>query len=396
MGTIPCVFIKKEKKRMKKAIAIVMALLVMFSVFANGSSESAGNDTITIGILQDTTGATATLGKSVQKGVEDAIADINAAGGINGKTVKYIEYDTAANVDTAISAYIKAVTVDQVDFLFGPPIANIVSGIKATTASYGVPMITFAVDPLCYQDNDGNIYEYLFCAQPSTVVQGQIMAEFALQNGFRNFGVFYTQDNSYSVSLLDPFVSTVRANGGTIEDKNIVGYNASETDIKTLIQPIIKSGVDAIYCPNYTAPLVLIKKACDELGYKGAIITGLDGAPAFNTQVGADCSNVYFINNIDIYETETAKAISERCQEVGAPNKYFLGYDSMQMAAKVMAEVGTDGKTVAAALATAEYTGLTGTIKMDPETHMPVLGTPMFMYKYDGTTPVMLQKYPID
>ena len=305
---------------MKKAIAIVMALLVMCSAFANGSSESAGSGTITIGILQDTTGATATLGKSVQKGVEDAIKDINAAGGINGKTVKYIEYDTAANVDTAISAYIKAVTVDQVDFLFGPPIANIVSGLKATTASYGVPMITFAVDPLCYMDNSGNIYEYLFCSQPSTVVQGQIMAEFAMQNGFKNFGVFYTQDNSYSVSLLDPFVSTIKANGGTIEDKNIIGYNASETDIKTLIQPIIKAGVDAIYCPNYTAPLVLIKKACDELGFKGAIITGLDGAPAFNTQVGADCSNVYFINNIDIYETETAKAISERCQEVGAPN----------------------------------------------------------------------------
>lgn len=257
-------------------------------------------------------------------------------------------------------------------------------------------MITFAVDPLCYMDNSGNIYEYLFCSQPSTVVQGQIMAEFAMQNGFKNFGVFYTQDNSYSVSLLDPFVSTIKANGGTIEDKNIIGYNASETDIKTLIQPIIKAGVDAIYCPNYTAPLVLIKKACDELGFKGAIITGLDGAPAFNTQVGADCSNVYFINNIDIYETETAKAISERCQEVGAPNKYFLGYDSMQMAAKVMSEVGTDGKTVANALATAEYTGLTGTIKIDPATHMPVLGTPMFMYKYDGTTPVMLQKYPID
>lgn len=382
---------------MKKTIAILLvAILSMTTLFANGSSESAGSDVITIGILQDTTGATATLGKSVQKGVEDAIADINAAGGIGGKTVKYIEYDTAANVDTAISAYIKAVTVDQVDFLFGPPIANIVSGLKATTASYDVPMITFAVDPTCYMDNDGNIYEYLFCAQPSTVVQGQIMAEFAMQNGLKNFGVFYTQDNSYSVSLLDPFVDTVRNNGGIVEDKNIIGYNAAETDIKTLIQPIIKSGVDAIYCPNYTAPLVLIKKACDELGFKGAIITGLDGAPAFNTQVGADCSNVYFINNIDIYESETAKAIAERCQDVGAPNKYFLGYDSMQMAAKVMAEVGTDGKVVAEALETAVYEGLTGTIKMDPNSHMPVLGTPMFMYKYDGTTPVMLQKYPVE
>ena len=380
---------------MKKFLAILMALCMMTAVFANGAGEQGSSSgSITIGILQDTTGATATLGKSVQKGVEDAIADINAAGGINGTEVKYIEYDTAGDVNTAIAAYIRAVTVDQVDFLFGPPIANIVSGLKATTASYDIPMITFAVDPTCYTDNAGNLYKYLFCAQPSTVVQGQIMAEFAMKNGFKNFGVFYTQDNSYSVSLLDPFVETVRANGGTVDDKNIIGYNSTETDINTLIQPIINAGVDAIYCPNYTAPLVLIKKACDSLGFKGAIITGLDGAPAFNTQVGADCSNVYYINNIDVYEEATAKAIEERCQNVGAPNKYFLGYDSMMMAAKVMGEVGTDGATVAQALETAEYTGLTGTIKMDPETHMPVLGTPMFMYKYDGTTPVMLEQYP--
>ena len=373
---------------MKKILAILMVLCMMTTVFAGGAAESGSSDSILIGILQDTTGATATLGLSVQKGVEDAIADINAAGGINGAEVKYIEYDTAGDVNTAIAAYIRAVTVDQVDFLFGPPIANIVSGLKATTASYDIPMITFAVDPTCYTDNNGNLYDYLFCAQPSTVVQGQIMAEFAMKNGFKNFGVFYTQDNSYSVSLLDPFVETVRANGGTVEDKNIIGYNSTETDINTLIQPIINAGVDAIYCPNYTAPLVLIKKACDSLGFKGAIITGLDGAPAFNTQVGADCSNVYYINNIDVYEEATAKAIEERCQNVGAPN------DSMMMAAKVMGEVGTDGATVAQALETAEYTGLTGTIKMDPETHMPVLGTPMFMYKYDGTTPVMLEQYP--
>ncbi len=380
---------------MKKLLAILMVFALMTAVFAQGASEAGGSGTITVGILQDTTGATATLGKSVQKGVEDAIADINAAGGVAGKQIKYIEYDTAANVDTAIAAYIRAVTVDQVDFLFGPPIANIVSGLKATTASYGVPMITFAVDPTCYTDNNGKLYDYLFCAQPSTVVQGQIMAEFALQNGAKTFGVFYNMDNSYSVALLDPFVTTARKGGAKLEDKNIIGYNASETDIKTLIAPIVKAGVDAIYCPNYTAPLVLIKKACDELGYKGAIITGLDGAPAFNTQVGADCSNVYYINNIDVYEAATAKAIAERCKDVGAPNKYFLGYDSMQMAAKVLAEVGTKGEDVAKALATAEYVGLTGTIKMDPATHMPVLGTPMFMYKYDGTKPVMLQKYPV-
>ena len=68
----------------------------------------------------------------------------------------------------------------------------------------------------------------------------------------------------------------------------------------------------------------------------------------------------------------------------------------MQMAAKIMEEVGTDAAAVTEKLASYSYTGMTGVIAIDPETHMPVDGTPMFMYKYDNTTPVMLQKYPVD
>lgn len=378
---------------MKQFLATLLALMCLMGCLG---VTAFADEPIVIGILQDTTGGTATLGKSVQKGVEDAIADINAAGGIAGREVKFIEYDTAANVDTAIAAYIKAVTVDEVDFIIAPPIANIVSGLKAMTAAYDVPLITLAVDPTCYQDENGNIYNALFCTQPSTVVQGTIMAQFALLNGFQNYGVFYTKDNSYSMALLDPFITAVRDGGGNLEDANIIGYNSTETDISTLIKPLIDANVDAIYCPNYTAPLVLIKKTCDQLGYTGAIITGLDGAPAFNTQVGADCSNVYYINNIDVYEEATAAMIEQRCADVGAPNKYFLGYDSMQMVAKIMEEVGTDAAAVTEKLTTFSYTGLTGVITIDPATHMPVEGTPMFMYKYDNTTPVMLQKYPAD
>lgn len=377
---------------MKKALSILLALAMVLSFCCFAFAD----DDIVIAILQDTTGGTATLGKSVQKGAEDAIADINAAGGIAGKEVKFIEYDTAANVDTAIAAYIKAVTVDEVDFIIGPPIANIVSGLKAMTASFDVPMIALAVDPNCYRDETGTVYPSMFCTQPSTVVQGTIMAEFAIQNGFEKFGVFYTKDNSYSVALLDPFINTIREKGADLADDNIIGYNSTETDIATLIKPLIDAGVDAIYCPNYTAPLVLIKKTCDQLGYTGAIITGLDGAPAFNTQVDADCSNVYYINNIDVYEEETSAMIAERCTEVGAPNKYFLGYDSMMMVAKVMEEVGTDAAAVSEKLAAISYDGMTGVIALDAESHMPVEGTPMFMYKYDGTAPVMLQKYPAD
>ena len=66
---------------MKKYLAMFLAAVCLFACFG---VTAFADDPIVIGILQDTTGGTATLGKSVQKGVEDAIADINAAGGIGG------------------------------------------------------------------------------------------------------------------------------------------------------------------------------------------------------------------------------------------------------------------------------------------------------------------------
>ena len=60
---------------MKKYLAMFLAAVCLFACFG---VTAFADDPIVIGILQDTTGGTATLGKSVQKGVEDAIADKSA------------------------------------------------------------------------------------------------------------------------------------------------------------------------------------------------------------------------------------------------------------------------------------------------------------------------------
>ena len=383
---------------MKKLLKLAMALLLVLALVGCSSKpEEPAEETvseITIGCIQDLSGATQSLGNSVMEGVKTAVDEINAAGGINGATLKLVQYDTAADVTEAVNAYTSATEVDNCDLLIGPPIANIVNGLKSFTDDGATPFITFAVDPACYTDDSGNLYKYLSCVQPSTTVQGSIMAKFALENGLKNFGVFYTEDNSYSVALLAPFVDTIRANGGTIEDANIIAYNSAETDVKTLIQPLVDAGVDAIYCPNYTQPLIKVETAIKELGYEGKLINGLDAAPNFNDLIEGvdDISNVYYINNIDIYDTKVAEMASK--VSVGAINKYFLGYDAVMLAKKCIEEVGLDADKLAEAIVNVKgFEGLTGTFNMDPNTHMPAEDTPMFMYTYDVKTPVMLKEF---
>lgn len=391
----------------KKLLAILMAMAMTFSLAACGSDsgetkeESGGGkktsgDEIVIGCLQDITGSTSGLGISVQKGAQAAVDEINEKGGIDGKDVVLKTYDTKGDVTEAVNAYITAVTVDEVSLVVGPPVANIANAIKETSESYDTPVMGFALDPTCQLKEDGSPYKNMFCFQPSATSQGQIMAAFALENELKTFGVLYNQENSYSVSLLDPFLDELKANDITVDENLIVAYGAADADYKTLLEPLVSAGVDAIYCPNYTQQLVAIKTAADELGYEGKLVCGLDAAPAFNTTYGGDCSNVYYINNINTDDPTTIEMSDEVADDVSAVNKYFLGYDVVMIAKECIEEAGLeDADALRDTIANVNgYKGLTGTITMDPETHMPK-DMSMFMYTYDNQTPVMLGEFGI-
>ena len=301
-------------------------------------------------------------------------------------------YDTKGDVTEAVNSYITAVTVDQVSLIVGPPVANIANAIKETSEGYDVPVVGLAMDPACQTKSEGVPYKNMFALQPSATTQGDIMAAFAVKNGYKTFGILYNQENAYSVSLLAPFVDRLAEENITVDNSMIVAYGAADTDYKTLLLPLVNANVDAIYCPNYTQQLVAIETAATELGYKGKIITGLDGAPGFNTTYGGDCSNIYYINNINTEDETIAAKIAEIQNDVSAPNKYFLGYDIVMAAADCIAKVGTDYTALHDALENLSYEGVTGKITIDPTTHMPA-GMSMYMYTYDNQTPVMLEQF---
>ena len=60
---------------------------------------------IIIGSIQDLSGFMAVAGNMTTWAVERAVADINAAGGINGKTLKVVTYDCKLDPNEGINAY---------------------------------------------------------------------------------------------------------------------------------------------------------------------------------------------------------------------------------------------------------------------------------------------------
>jgi branched-chain amino acid transport system substrate-binding protein len=305
-----------------------------------------------------------------------------------------ITYDTKADVNEAINGFTRAVTLDKVSVIIGPPVANIALAIAPISEQYDVPVLAFVLDSRAQVKEDGVPYKNMFGFQPNAVQQGSIMASYAMKNGFKTFGAIYNQGNAYSVSLMPPFVDTVKAGGGQVLQQ--VQYNPADRDFKTLLSGIIAAKVDAIYVPNYTQELILITQQARALGYEGALICGLDACPPFNTLLGEDPVNTYFINNVDDTEPDLQAMIKDVKAKTGvdATNKFFLGYDVANVLAQIFKTTTVPAEVCAQVANLKNYKGLTGNITIDPKTHTPT-GLEMWMFKYEGMTPVMLERYSV-
>jgi branched-chain amino acid transport system substrate-binding protein len=86
--------------KMKKILITLLAFALFF-----GLSSMALAQTIKIGGLMDTTGATSDVGKDYTLGMDEAWKYINEQGGVNGKKIKYTWFDYGYRIPEAITKY---------------------------------------------------------------------------------------------------------------------------------------------------------------------------------------------------------------------------------------------------------------------------------------------------
>ncbi len=384
----------------KKILALLLVICLVVGFAACGKKdEGTTTDTdttpIKIGCIQDITGATSTLGNMVYQGALYAVNEINAAGGINGRQIELIVYDTAASTDEAINGYTKAVTEDGVCAIIGPPVGNIAHALKTFTEDYDVPILCFAGDLTIYVKDDGTTYKNMFLFQPDLYTNAHIMYNWATTDGgLTSFGVLYNESNSYSVTLADTFLADAQKNNTTITDT--VVFNADSTDFVTLLTKVTANNPDAIFAPCYTAKNIQIVQAAKQIGYTGKIIMGLDACPPFEQKVGLDdLSNCIYVNNVDDTDA-TIVAISSdilASDNIEVTNKFFMGYDAINVLKQIITEVGDDSVAIRTSLENLKgYEGLTGTLTIDPATHA-VTGLSMVIGTYEGTTSTPIGRY---
>jgi branched-chain amino acid transport system substrate-binding protein len=331
--------------------------------------DTAESNEIVIGEYGSLTGGTATFGISTRNGIDIAVDEINAAGGVLGKKVRVVVEDDQGKPEEALVAVTKLITKDKVIAVLGEVASGSSRAAAPAAQQNQIPMIS----PSSTNPNVTKVGDYIFRVCYIDPFQGYVMAKFAAETmKFKNVAVFRDIKGAYSVGLADVFVEEFKKMGGTIVSDE--SYSEGDTDFNAQLTSIKSKNPQAIFVPGYYTEVALIARQAKKLGLNAPMMGG-DGwdSPKLFEIGGKSLDGSFFSNHSSPDDpSPTIQKFNATYKErfKATPDALAgLGYDSAMVLFEAIKRAGTtEGPKLRDAIAqTKGHAGVTGTITLDAE-----------------------------
>ena len=363
---------------MKKFVSIVMVFLMVFGLAACGDSGGGGADAevIKVGWIGALSGDQAPWGKCESQALQMYIDEQNAAGGVLGKQLELVTYDTKGDANESVNAVKRLIANDGVVAILGPNASASAIAIKGALNEGKVPDIaTVATNPEITVNKDGSINEFNFRVCFTDPYQGAVAGGYAADEmGAKTAAVLYDVASEYSQGFTEFFVETFEAKGGKVVAQE--GFKAGDTDFRPQLTKIKEADPDVILMPYFYKEVALSANQARELGID-AVFMGGDGWPSDTLfeMAGPAIEGSYVVNHFDYNDPAAAEitaAYQEKYQVAPEINAYMV-HDAFDLLVAAIEKAGSaDSEAIAAALTQVEVVGVTGTIKLGEDTHDPV------------------------
>ena len=204
-------------------------------------TEAKGDGVLRIGSLLPQTGDLAFLGPPEFAGVDLAVQDINAAGGVLGKPVEEFDADSGDGTPDIAGSEVDKLFNDKVDAIIGAAAAGVSVSVIDKITGAGVVHFSPANTAAGFDTYDDNgLY---FRTAPSDRLQGQVLGNLAVEDGFSNVAIMARQD-FYGEGLADQVKATLEEKGATVSD--FVLYSADAQNYTAEVNQVAASKPDAI------------------------------------------------------------------------------------------------------------------------------------------------------
>lgn len=368
------------KKFPKMLAAGAMALTVLAGCGGSGGEGgSAGTalkegDTVKVGLNYELSGASSTYGQAMYKASKLAIKHYNESENSKYK-IEYAEQDNKCDTTESGAAATKLMTQEGVAFQVGPATSGDSLATYPIADQNSVPVLSPAVTQNNGMMNGDKPYEYAWrvCFEDNT--QASAMAVFASENLGAKKAVVYSDQSDYAKGLADSFKEKFEAQGGEIVSTE--NFTQGDTDFKSALTKIKDMDFDVLYVPGYYAELGLIIKQAREAGITQPIMgpDGMDSPKLSELAGAANLNDVYFTTAYTtVNASDELKAFIEayKAEYDEEPDMFsVLAYDATNLGLQALEKAGATGSALNEAIASIEFTGLTGSFKFD-EKHTPV------------------------
>jgi ABC-type branched-subunit amino acid transport system substrate-binding protein len=248
---------KRPTRASRIALACAASTLVLASCGDDGSDgegtasteeetssaapEAKGDGVLRIGSLLPQSGDLAFLGPPEFAGVDLAVEEINAAGGVLGKPVEQFDADSGDGTPDIAGAEVDKLFNNKVDAIFGAAASGVSVSVIDKITGAGVVHFSPANTAAGFDDYDDNgLY---FRTAPSDRLQGQVLANLAVEDGFQNVAVMARQD-FYGEGLAEQVQTTLEEKGATVAE--YVLYSADAEKFSAEVTKVAAAKPDAL------------------------------------------------------------------------------------------------------------------------------------------------------
>ncbi len=224
------------------------------STTPSGGSGYDSRDTITFGLVAAQSGANKTIGQYVINGAKQAVDEINANGGLLGKTLKLVIEDEGENAQTAVNATNKILSYAEVSAVVGSIGSSNCLAVSPAVAEKKIPYM--AGGSSANIPKEGNAY--MWQNRMTDDQSGKIMAKAATEIlKMKNPAIIFSTE-SFGTGLKDQTVAALKEMGVEVDEKNIYGFNADEKQFGPILSQIMNSDVDGLIAACHTNPASMI------------------------------------------------------------------------------------------------------------------------------------------
>jgi len=331
----------------RKTISKLLIPAIALALIAT-PAMAAKKKPIKIGLLYALSGLAAVYTKGTVIGHQIAAEEINAAGGVLGRKIKFVVRDNKLKPGIAVKEFRRMVTRDKVDFVMGIISSGVALAVSQVAKEMKVLFVDTIAQTAALTGEQG--HNYVIRTNTNSTVIGRTAALAASKQSWKKY-YFIGPDYEWGHRVNSDFWSFLQVKKEGVEKLGDLWPKLGERDYSAHITAMLNAKPDAVFSSLWGGDLIAFIKQASAYGFFDKIqyiSTGggdLDILKPLGKEMpdGVMATYLYAFDTAPVKQAENKKFIAEFKKRAGYVPKSgdIIGYVSTYMLAQAMEKAGS-------------------------------------------------------